>query len=156
MAISISDLLTSALACSGHIIKIGNCPIHWVSNMQSEVALSTTESEYISLSQRTRDLMTIKQTIDSLNRFIEIDSKTIDTFSTVFEDNNGALQLALEPKHRPRTKHTCVKYHHFRQCAKNKTISAQAVGTEDQQADIMTKPLAKDKFEKFRKLIMGW
>ena len=108
------------------------------------------------MSQSTRDLIPIKQLIEYLNSFIKIDSKTISTYSTVFEDNNGALQLALEPKYRPRTKHICVKYHHFRQYVKNKTISIQAIDASDQEAGIMTKPLSKDKFEKFRKLIMDW
>ena len=151
-----SDLPTSALSRSGYVIKIANCPMHWVSKMQSELALSATEAEYIALSQSTRDLMPIKQMVEFLNKFLKIDSKKINTFSTVFEDNSGALQLALEPKYRPRTKHICVKYHHFRQHVKNRTISIQAVSTDDQQGDILTKPLAKDKFEKFRRLIMGW
>ena len=150
-----SNLIMSTLSRSRCIIKIANCPIHWVSKMQSEVALSTTEAEYIALSQSTRDLIPIKQTIEFLNKFIRIDSKSINTYSTVFEDNNGALQLALQPKYRPRTKNICVKYHHFRQFVKNKTISIQAIDTSDQEADIMTKPLAKEKFEKFRKLIIG-
>ena len=65
-----------------------------------------------------------------------------------FEDNARNLQLTNEPKH--------IKYHHFRQYVKNRTISMQAICTDDQQADIFAKPLAKDKFEKFRRLIMGW
>ena len=82
--------------------------------MQTEVALSTTEAEYIALSQSTRDLIPIKQMIDFLNSFIKIDSKAINTFSTVFKDNNGTLQLAIEPKYRSHTKYICVKYHYFR------------------------------------------
>ena len=109
-----SDLMISALSRTGCGIKIVNCPIHWVSKMQTEVALSTTELEHIALSQSARDLISIKQMIEFLNTFIKIDWKSISTYSTVFEDNKGALQLALEPKHRPRTKHICVKYHHFR------------------------------------------
>ena len=109
-----SNLLASALSRTGYIIKIANCPIHWVSKLQTEVALSTTESEYIVLSQSKRDLIPIKKLIECLNIFINIDSKIISTYSTIFEDNNGALQLALEPKYRPRIKHICVKYNHFR------------------------------------------
>ena len=124
--------------------------------MQSEVALSTTEAEYIALLQSTKDLIPIQQMVDFLNTFIKIDSKAIKRFSTVFEDNSGALLLALEPRYRPHTNHICVKYHHFRQYVKNRTISIRAIGTDDQQADIFTKPLAKEKFEKFRVLIMGW
>ena len=117
--------------------------------MQTEIALSTTKAEYIALSQSTRDRMPIKQMIDVLNSHIKIDSKAINTFSTAFENNNGALQLAIEPKYRPRTKHTCVKYHHFRQYVKNKTISMHAIGTDDQQADIFTKPLTKENSRNF-------
>ena len=93
--------------------------------------------------------------IELLNALIKIDSKIIRSYSTVFEDNNGAFKLSLEPKHIPRTKYTCVKYNHFRKHFKNKVISIQAIDTDDQRADVMTKPLAKDKFEKFRQLIMG-
>ena len=95
----------------------------WVSKLQIEVALSATEAEYVSLSQSTRDSLPIKNTLDLLNKFIRIDNKEINTYSTTFEDNASALQLATEPKHRPRTKYISVKHHHFRQHAKNKTIS---------------------------------
>ena len=91
-----------------------------------------------------------------MNKFIQIGNKEINTYSTMFEDNAGALQLATEPKYRPRTKHTSVKYHHFRQHVKNKVISIKAIDTNDQQADIFTKPLPLEKFKTFRKLIMGW
>ena len=81
--------------------------------------------------------------MEFLNTFIKIDPKKIITSSTVFEDNNEALKLALEPKHKPRAKHACVKHHYFRQFVKNKTISIQAIEMDDQQADVMTKSLAK-------------
>ena len=93
--------------------------------------------------------------IEFLSTFIKIDSKTIITHFEGFEDKNGALQLALEPKCRPYAKNICVKHHHFRQCVKNKTISIQAIDTHDQHADVMTKNLEKDKFEKLLRLIMG-
>jgi len=98
----------------------------------------------------------MKSIIEYLNDFISLSDKQINTYSTIFEDNAGALRLAVEPKYRPRTKHICVKYHHFRQYAKNKTITIKAISTNEQQADIFTKPLALDKFRKFRKDIMGW
>ena len=82
--------------------------------MQSKVALSATEAEHVSLSQSTRDLTPIKQTIEFPNKFIKNDSKSINSYSTVSEDNNGALQLALELKCKPFTKHACIKYHHSR------------------------------------------
>ena len=66
-----------------------------------------------------------------MNQFIKINNKEINTYSTLFEDNAGTLQLATEYKFRPRTKHMCVKYHHFRQYVKKKVISIRAIDTND-------------------------
>ena len=74
---------------------------------------------------------------------------------TAFEDNNGALHLATAPKLRPRTKHINIKYHHFRSMI-GKDVTIEKVDTEDQLADIGTKPLAEKTFELLRKRIIGW
>ena len=94
--------------------------------------------------------------VEYLDQFIKINNKEINTHSTLFEDNAGTLQLATEQKFRPRTKHTRVKCHHFRQCVKKKVISIREIDINDQQVDALTKPLALDKFKKFRQLIIGW
>jgi len=74
-----------------------------------------------------------------------------------FEDNTGALELSLVPKMRPRTKHINNVYHHFRQFVRDKLISVTKIGTEDQVADIFTKPLSLDLFVKHRKEAeRGW
>ena len=78
--------------------------------MQTEVVLSTIEAKYITLSQSTRDLLLIKTMIEYLNKFIKIDSKEINTYSTLFEDNAGIIQLVTELKYRPRTIYISVKY----------------------------------------------
>ena len=94
--------------------------MHWAYKMQFKVALSTTEAENISLSQGARDLLPIKQMIDFLNKVMNIDSENMNAFSTAFESNSSALQLALESKHRLRVKHIYLKCYYFRQCVKNK------------------------------------
>jgi hypothetical protein len=77
--------------------------------------------------------------------------------STVFEDNNDALSLAVAPKITPRTKHIAVKYHHFRESiGENKGILIVKIGTSEQKADIFTKGLTSDLFKGIRKLLMGW
>ena len=67
-----SHEMTSALSRTGYAIKIANCPACWVSKMQTEIALSTTEAEYIALSQSMRDLLPIRSMIEYLNQFITI------------------------------------------------------------------------------------
>ena len=75
---------------------------------------------------------------------------------TVFEDNNGALELAKAPKMRPRTKHIALKYHHFRYHVQEGKIDIQPIDTCQQQADIFTKPLSRELFESLRQMLCGW
>ena len=55
-----------------------------------------------------------------------------------------------------RTKHLNIKYHHFREEVRKGTVSIYHTRTEDQIADIFTKPLPEASFVKFRERMMGW
>ena len=92
---------TSALSRMGYCVKIENCPVFWVSKMQTKVVLSTTKAEYTSLYQSARDLLPIKNTVEHLNKFMNFNSREINTHSAIFEDNARASQLATKPKFRP-------------------------------------------------------
>eukprot|EP00957_Ditylum_brightwellii_P124909 9522350-Ditylum_brightwellii.AAC.1 len=52
---------------------------------------------------------------------------------TIFEDNKGAEELAKVHKSRPRTKHSAVKYHYFRQAVKDKILHIIRIDTKDQK-----------------------
>jgi len=52
-----AELRECALSRTGYVITYCGCPVHWASKLQSEIALSTTESEYIAFSMATRDLL---------------------------------------------------------------------------------------------------
>ena len=68
-------------------------------------------------------------------------STAITISCKVFEDNNGALELANDPKFRPRTKHIGIKYHHFWDNVKSGKIEVLPIDTNEQIADIFTKAL---------------
>ena len=55
-----AHLASSVLSRTGYVLTFSGCPISWVSKMQTEIALSTTEAEYIALSQSVRDLIPIR------------------------------------------------------------------------------------------------
>ena len=74
----------------------------------------------------------------------------------VYEDNSGALAISKEHKYRPRTKHLNIKPHHFRQYVNNNEIDILPIKTDDQPADIFTKPLAEPILIKHQKFIMRW
>jgi hypothetical protein len=88
---------------SGYIILYSGCPILWSSKLQSEIALSTTEAEYISLSQSMRDIIPMKQILQELSSTYNISISQATTHSTVFEDNKGCIDLIAAPTMRPRT-----------------------------------------------------
>ena len=141
----------------GYVITYANCPICWKSQLQQQITLSSTESEYTGLSYALREAIPIIELLKELklNDF-KIHQHTPKVFCKVFEDNSGAIEMAKEPKYRPRTKHINNKLHHFRSYVHSGDITIHKVGTDDQMADILTKPLPQSTFEKHRRAIMGW
>ena len=78
--------------------------------------------------------------------------------STVWEDNAGCVILAnLElPRMTPRSKHYAVKYHWSWSKLKHNKIKVEKIDGDFQLAEIFTKALRTDKFERLRILLMGW
>ena len=62
--------------------------------MQTEIALSTTEAEYIALTQSMRDLIPLRGILAEISDILKVKVDKPVTHSSVFEDNNGALELA--------------------------------------------------------------
>jgi hypothetical protein len=146
------------------------CPLVWASKLQTEVALSTTEAEYIALSHAMRELIPLLGLLEELTPVFHLNKdqphvfwkscgyepNTSTLIANLYEDNAGAYELAKAPKMRPRTKHIALKYHHFREHVSNGTIKINLIGTKDQIADIFTKALDKPSFMYLRKLLSGW
>jgi hypothetical protein len=143
---------------TGYVMTLGGCPIQWNSKLQTEIALSTTEAEYISLSQAMRELIPLRRLLLEIVVAMKLPGITNSTIkSTVFEDNNGAIATATSVKMTPRTKHIAVKYHFFKSHVNAGTgISLSKINTDLQKADIFTKGLSPRKFGDIRKLLCGW
>ena len=148
---------STAKSRSGYIINFSGCPIHWASKLQTQIALSTTEAEYIALSQSLREGIPVMQLVNELRerKIVEIDEKA-KVYCRCFEDNVGALELATSPKLRPRTKHINLVYHHFRSYAREGLIKIYSISSKEQICDMMTKPLAQNQFQYLRKKFMFW
>jgi hypothetical protein len=148
---------STAKSRSGYVITYGNSPILWGSKLQTCIALSTTEAEYVALSQSLRDTIPIMNLLQELKDqgFHEENLKPT-VHCKAFEDNTGALELSKVPKMRPRTKHINNIYHHFRSFVREKLISISHISTDDQIGDMFTKPLQQNLFLKHRKRLMGF
>ena len=113
---------------TGYPIMFMGCPLTWVSKLQTQIALSTMEAEYIALSQAMRDLIAIREVIQEIQTFViagkcksvqfSAHSKafTLDKVpqSIVHEDNEACLKFSNIPMMSPRTKHIALPYHFFR------------------------------------------
>lgn len=149
----------TARSRSGYIILAYGVPICWGSKLQTEIALSTMEAEYIALSTATREVLGLRHLLEEMCNEIDIAKHfKFTTLSKIFEDNNGALALAKSPTLTPRSKHFATKYHFFKSHIKENggVLDIQRIDTKDQAADIFTKPLDRTMFTTVRKLVMGW
>ena len=138
--------LTDRRSTTGYILKLGNSVVVWGSQKQSCVALSTTESEYISASQ------TIKEIIWLNKLTTELFKGKLET-PTLFVDNQSAIKLIKNPEYHKRTKHIDIRYHFVREKFFEKLFNVQYIATQDQEADIFTKTLDRKRFEYLRDLI---
>ena len=152
-----TDDEATAKSRTGYIIKYAECPVVWHSKLQTEIALSSTETEYVCLSESLRDTIPMMQFIKEIqDREFKVPTTTPVVHCRLFEDNLGALDLARVPKLRSRIKHMNLKYHHFRSFVRKALISIHHIGTLEQPANVMTKPLGEEDFKRHRFTLMGW
>ena len=101
------------MLCTGFVLFYGGCPLLWLSKCQTEVALSTTDAEYIALSQSLCDVIPLLGLLAELQKFFILAIQQALLSCSLFEDNAGALTLATDHKTCPRTQCIGLKYHPF-------------------------------------------
>jgi hypothetical protein len=129
---------------SGSCFTLGSTMVSWCNRKQSSKALSTAEAEYIALSVAVREAVWLRKLLTDLFDH-EMDPTTIHC------DNQSCVKLSENPVFHDKSKHIEIKYHYIRDMVQRKTVHVQYLSTHEQIADIFTKPLAKTKFEYFRK-----
>ncbi|KAD3067191.1 hypothetical protein E3N88_35071 [Mikania micrantha] len=118
----------------GYAIYLGSNLVSWSARKQRTVSRSSTESDYKALAD-TVDELTWLQT---LLRELQVPTKTVPT---LWCDNLGATYLSVNPVFHARTKHVEVDFHFVREKVAQGQLSVQFISTNDQIADIFTKPL---------------
>ncbi len=166
----ISHLWDSVLSCTGYVITFCGCPISWASKLQSNIAISTTESKYIALSTGTREILPVWRVLQDIidYSFIKAPATKTDSISTsvfrsqlspskVYEDNTVCIVLVTtESTFKARIKHISLKLHPFHDNIRNGSLQILKVNSNSNWEDIFTKPLGKTKFAHLRQLMMEW
>ena len=123
------------ISYTGSVFMSNGGPISWDSHKQSTVAHSTMESEYMALSDASREALARKQFSQELK--VPSSSSPI----TILSDNQSALEIAENPANYRRAKHIDIRYHAIRHYLRNNLITVDYVPSNAQAADILTKAL---------------
>jgi hypothetical protein len=96
------DKDTVRLQHDGYFKLFSGCPIVWVSQLQTEIALSLTESEVAGLSYALRSAISMMCLLNELKRNeFEVPQAHSKVHCKVFEDNSGVIEIARLPNVRP-------------------------------------------------------
>ena len=117
--------------------------ISWFSKIQFSVSFSTTEAKYIAACSTCCEAIWLQKLMSG------IFDMELDTTLLLF-DNQSCIKMAENPVFHDELKHIEIRYFYIRDMVQKGAIKLQYVGTDEQVADILTKPLSRMKFEYFR------
>ena len=128
------------VSTSGHVIFFGDAVTTWKSTKQKCIALSSTEAEYVSLSECSREITWIRNLCSELGHSQENATK-------IFDDNTGAITWAMDISNFKRNKHIDLRLHHMRDLVEKNILNIQPIETNLKVADGFTKRLYGPKFK---------
>jgi len=141
---------TGAYACtlSDHKCNSPDTAITSSSKQQSTIALSSTEAEYMALTQACKQALWVKR---FMREIADISGQAkITSPITIFAANQGSMALAKNPEFHSRTKHISIQQHFIREKVEQEEVQLEYLSTGDMLADVLTKALPREKVERFR------
>ncbi|KAH9794569.1 Integrase catalytic domain-containing protein [Citrus sinensis] len=130
---------------TGYVFTLGGGPVSWRSILQSTIALSTMEAEYMAATEAVKEAIWLKGLLGDLG--------VIQENIAVFCDNQSAIFLVKNQTHHARTKHIYVKYHYVREIIESGVVLLKKIDTKDNLSDMLTKVVSGVKFQHCLKLI---
>jgi hypothetical protein len=124
---------------SSYFFTIAGWCVSWKSQLQSVVALSTTEAEHIAVTEAIKEAIWLQGLLREINIF---GGKAV-----IFTDSQSALHLVKNPVFHERTKHIEIKYHFIRDQVSNGIVQVEKISTDDNPADMGTKIVSYSKFK---------
>ena len=134
---------------SGAVLMLAKWAIGWHSRMQEVTASGTSEAEYVALSEGVKEVLLLRQVQEFMEPSMRVGAVN------VLEDNEGAIKLATNKHTSRRTKHIDVKHHLVRDASDARKVRVAYARSEDQHAELLTKPLDMQKFYKHAKFILN-
>ena len=126
---------------SGYVCLASGAAVTWMSKKQTTVALSSTEAEYVALSETVREALWIKTLYEELG----YEQKQL---VLVYGDNDGSIAMAKNPGFHKRSKHIAIRWHWLRDCVQDDSVYLEDCRDPQNTADILTKALTPKKFSR--------
>lgn len=133
---------------TGFVFMLNGGPITWNSQRQRTVALSTTEAEYMAGCAAAKEAIWLRQLLSDIK-------ETVGDATPLYIDNQSAIKIIHNPEFHKRTKHIDIRFHFIRERQQLGEIAGEYVCSDEQLADILTKPLPPDRFETLRGMLMN-
>ncbi|KAK0603198.1 hypothetical protein LWI29_002398 [Acer saccharum] len=128
---------------SGYVFILSGGAVSWSSKKQPIVTLSTTEAEFVAAADCACQAVWMRRILEKL-------SHAQDGCTTVMCDNSSTIKLSKNPVMHGRSKHIDVWFHFLRDLTRDGVVELVHCGSQDQVADLMTKPLKLEAFLKLR------
>ena len=128
---------------TGYIFDVAGGSVSWASKRQPTVALSTMEAEYMAASNATKEAIWLRILLVDLG-FPQVQATTIHA------DNQGCIALSRGTVTHSRAKHIDIRHHFLRERVASSEVNLLYCSTKDMLADILTKQLPREAFERFR------
>ena len=138
---------------SGAITTVNGMTVDWTSTKQSVVAMSPNEAEYIAYSEGGKDALYFRHLAGEMLESATGDIKNLPKLRTptaMYVDNEGARVMAENCINNRKSRHIEVRYHAIRSWVQKKRLNLRHLPGKDNMADMMTKPLGRVLFSRFR------
>jgi len=128
---------------SGGCFYVGNNLVAWMSKKQASISLSTAEAEYIAAGSYCTQLLWMKTLLG--------DYRFSQGTMIINCDNTSATNISKNLIQHSQTKYIDIRHHFLRDLVESEVVSLSFIPTENQLADILTKPLDGSRFSPFGK-----
>lgn len=140
------EIKKTRVSTLGYDTSLGSGVVSWRSRKQSVPTYSTTEEKYVATVEATKEIVWLRKILEYLQ-------EKRDHSTPLLIENTYTTNLAKNPKFDDRTKHINTKYHLIRHHVEAKKIHLRHCSTNEQIANIFTKSLGREKFERFRMML---